>query len=483
MADPRGFLTVERATSRERPAVDRIQDYEEFVVEPSDDEVRAQASRCMDCGIPFCHHGCPLGNVIPEFNDLVYRGRMAEAVRVLHATNNFPEITGRICPAPCEASCVLEIDHAAVTIKNVERAIARAAIEDGVGGGLEPVVPVSRTGKTVAIVGSGPAGLAAAQQLARAGHAVTVFERDAGLGGLLRYGIPDFKMEKGIIDSRVEQMRGEGVAFLTGVAIGETHSAADVLARFDVLVLCVGARVPRDIQVPGRDLEGVTFAMDFLAQQNRRVAGAVVPAASEILATGKHVVVIGGGDTGSDCVGTSNRQHATSVSQLELMPEPPLVRMPENPWPAWPLVLRTSSSQAEGCERGFSVMTKAFVADASGKRLAKIVAARAELTRGTIREIPGTDFDIPCDLALLAMGFTGAERGGVVGELGLALDTRGNVVTEGSGATNVPRVFAAGDASRGQSLVVWAIADGRRVAAGVDAYLRGSVQLRVTSSC
>jgi len=476
MADPRGFLKVERAKTKERPASERVETYCEFVVEPAPADLRAQASRCMDCGIPFCHQGCPLGNVIPEFNDLVYRGRMADAVRVLQATNNFPEVTGRICPAPCEASCVLNIDDAPVTIKDVERTIGRAAMEEGAGApGLAPVLAPLRSGKKVAVIGSGPAGLAAAQQLARAGHDVIVYERDDRLGGLLRYGIPDFKMEKGILDLRLEQMRAEGSVFETGIDVGGELSGAELLSRFDAVVLCIGARVPRDLPVPGRDLEGVAFAMDFLVQQNRRVAGDAAPESNgqaPILATGKHVVVIGGGDTGSDCVGTSNRQQAKSVSQLELMPKPPLVRMPENPWPAWPLVLRTSSSQEEGCARDFSVLTKAFVADASGKRIAKIAAARAELAGGTIREVPGTDFDIPCDLALLAMGFTGPERGGLVAELGLALDARGNVVTDSAGATSVPRVFAAGDASRGQSLVVWAIADGRRVAAGVDVHLR-----------
>jgi glutamate synthase (NADPH/NADH) small chain len=474
MGDPRGFLKIKRSKSQERPPSERLEDYAEFVVEPPESELQAQASRCMDCGIPFCHQGCPLGNVIPEFNDLVHRGRMADAVRVLHSTNNFPEVTGRVCPAPCEASCVLNIDNVPVTIKDVERTISRAAIEDGLGGGLTPVVAPMRTGKRVAVIGSGPAGLAAAQQLARAGHDVVVYERDDRIGGLLRYGIPDFKMEKGIIDLRIEQMRAEGCEFEVSVDIGNTVHAAELLASFDAVVLATGSRVPRDLPVPGRELEGVVFAMDFLVQQNARVAGDVVSDERAILATAKNVVVIGGGDTGSDCVGTSNRQGATSVSQLELLPKPPLVRMPENPWPAWPLVLRTSSSQEEGCARDFSVMTKAFVADASGKRVAKIAAARAELAGGSIREIPGSDFDIPCDLALLAMGFTGPERGGIVSELGLALDARGNIVSDATGATSVPRVFAAGDASRGQSLVVWAIADGRRVAAGVDAWLRTS---------
>jgi glutamate synthase (NADPH/NADH) small chain len=479
VADPRGFLKIKRAKPAERPASERVEDYAEFVIEPADTELRAQASRCMDCGIPFCHQGCPLGNVIPEFNDLVHRGRMAEAVRVLHDTNNFPEVTGRVCPAPCEASCVLNIDNTPVTIKDVERSIGRGAIEQGLGGGLEPVIAPLRSGKRVAVIGSGPAGLAAAQQLARAGHDVVVYERDDRLGGLLRYGIPDFKMEKGILDLRIAQMRAEGCSFEVSADVGGKITGDELLARFDAIVLCLGARVPRDLPVPGRELDGVCFAMDFLVQQNRRVAGETVDAERAILATGKNVVVIGGGDTGSDCVGTSNRQQAASVSQLELLPKPPLVRMPENPWPAWPLVLRTSSSQEEGCARDFSVMTKAFVADASGKRLAKIAAARAELSGGTIREIPGSDFDIPCELALLAMGFTGPERTGIVAELGLALDARGNVITSADGATSTPKVFAAGDVSRGQSLVVWAIADGRRVAAGVDAHLRAST-LRAT---
>ena len=473
MGDPRGFLKIKRTKPKERPAPERTHDWKEFVLEPPPADVRAQASRCMDCGIPFCHQGCPLGNVIPEFNDLVHRGRMEDAVRVLHSTNNFPEVTGRICPAPCEASCVLNLEDAPVTIKDVERTIARAAF-DGAGGGLEPVLAPSRTGKKVGVVGSGPAGLACAQQLARAGHDVVVLERDDRIGGLLRYGIPDFKMEKGILDLRMAQMRAEGVVFETRADVGGAIAAADLLARFDAVVLCLGARVARDLPVPGRDLDGVHYAMDFLVQQNARVAGDVVPEAGALLATGKHVVVIGGGDTGSDCVGTSNRHGAASVSQLELMPRPPLVRMPENPWPAWPLVLRTSSSQEEGCARDFSIMTKRFVADASGKRVAKLTVVEVEMVGGAPREIAGTEREIPCDLALLAMGFTGPERVGIVQQLGLPLDGRGNVVTTASGATAVPKVFAAGDVSRGQSLVVWAIADGRRVAAGVDAQLRAS---------
>ncbi len=478
MADPRGFLKVERHEHSERPVAERLADYRELIVEPSPEELRAQASRCMDCGIPFCHQGCPLGNVIPEFNDLVWRGKMEEAEAVLYATNNFPDVTGRVCPAPCEAACVLNIENVPVTIKDVERTIGKASFADG--RGLEPVRAKMRTGKKVAVVGSGPAGLACAQQLARAGHDVFLFERDDRLGGLLRYGIPDFKMEKEILDKRIEQMTAEGVTFRTGVDIGRDLGGEELRKTFDAVVLCLGARVPRDLVVPGRELEGVHFAMDFLTQQNRRVAGDRLADEGAILATGKHVVVIGGGDTGSDCIGTSNRQGALSVTNFELMPKPPLVRMPENPWPAWPLVMRTSSSHEEGCAREFAVMTKGFVADASGKKVAKLAAVRVELVGGAIREVPGSAFELPCDLALLAMGFTGPSRPGIVQQLGLALDARGNVVTDAAGRTNVPGVYAAGDASRGQSLVVWAIADGRRVAAAVDATLRPTRMLAAT---
>ena len=480
MADPRGFLKVQRADHAERPAADRIGDSKEFVIEPPAEELRAQASRCMDCGIPFCHQGCPLGNVIPEFNDHVYRGRLDDAARVLASTNNFPEITGRVCPAPCEASCVLNIENTPVAIKDIERTIAHHVFA----GPLEPQPSPFRTGKRVAIVGSGPAGMAAAQELARKGHDVVVFERDDRIGGLLRYGIPDFKLEKGVIDRRVEQMRAEGVVFKTGVAA----TKAD-LADFDSVILCIGARVARDLPVPGRELEGVHYAMDFLEQQNRRVAGETIrdgwgPSKIPALrADGKHVIVIGGGDTGSDCVGTSNRHKAASVTQLELMPKPPLARMPENPWPAWPLILRTSSSQEEPSAsnepvaREFAIMTKAFLPDASGTKVAKLQTVRVELIGGKFVEQPGTEEELPCDLALLSMGFVHPEKTGLVEELGLALDPRGNVVSDKTGATNVPRVFVAGDAARGASLVVWAIADGRRVAAGVHASLsRGALR-------
>ena len=471
MADPRGFLKVKRAEHAERPAAERIADSKEFTIEPPAEELEAQASRCMDCGIPFCHQGCPLGNVIPEFNDAVYRGRMDDAARILSSTNNFPEVTGRVCPAPCEASCVLNIEDTPVAIKDVERTIALHMFE----GPLDPQPSPFRTGKRVAVVGSGPAGMAAAQELARKGHDVVVFERDDRIGGLLRYGIPDFKLEKGVIDRRVRQMQGEGVVFKTDVNVSKSD-----LADFDAVLLCIGARVPRDLPVPGRELDGVHFAMTFLEQQNRRVAGDTVEG---IRADGKHVIVIGGGDTGSDCVGTSNRHRAASVTQLELMPKPPLTRMPENPWPAWPLVLRTSSSQEEPsltnqpAVREFAVMTKAFLPDASGRKVAKLQTVRVELTGGKFVEIPGSEAELPCDLALLAMGFIHPEKAGLVDELGLELDARGNVVSDRNGATSVPRVFAAGDASRGQSLVVWAIADGRRVAAGVHASLsRGALR-------
>jgi glutamate synthase (NADPH) small chain len=468
MGDPRGFLKVERVEEDERAVEQRVRDWREITEHASAEQVRSQASRCMDCGIPFCHQGCPLGNLIPEWNDLVYRGKIAEAVTRLAATNNFPEVTGRVCPAPCEASCVLNIREEPVTIKTVERSIAAHEFAQGP---LVPRVPQHRTGKRVAVVGSGPAGLAASQQLARAGHTVTLFERDDRIGGLLRYGIPDFKMEKDIIDARMEQMRAEGVDFRAGVAVGVEVRGEQLLHDFDAVVLAMGARAARDLPIPGRQLRGVHFAMEFLVQQNRRIAGDDVDAASRpILASGKHVVVIGGGDTGSDCVGTSFRQGAKSVSQLELMPKPSLVRMPANPWPEWPLVLRTSSSQEEGAARDWAISTKTF--QGADGQLTGLETVRVTLEGGRMQPIAGTEQVLPAELVLLAMGFVGPERAGVIEQLGLALDARGNVRSDASGATSVPGVFAAGDVSRGQSLVVWAIADGRRVAAGTDAWLR-----------
>ena len=467
MGDPKGFLRVPRVEEDERPVDERVRDWRELVVPGDPPQVRKQASRCMDCGIPFCHQGCPLGNLIPEWNDLVYKGDLVGAARRLQATNNFPEVTGRVCPAPCEASCVLAMRDEPVTIKTIERTIAdhvRSA------GGFVPQRASQRSGKRVAVVGSGPAGMAAAQQLARAGHDVVVFERDEAVGGLLRFGIPDFKMEKDVLDARAEQMRAEGVVFRLGVSVGHDVRGEQLLHEFDAVVLGIGARAPRDLPIPGRELRGVHFAMEFLAQQNRRLAGQEPEAASAILATGKRVIVIGGGDTGSDCVGTSVRQGATSVTQLELMPKPALVRQPANPWPEWPLVLRTSTSHEEGAERDWSVSTRSFRGEAG--RVVALEAVRVVLDKGKMVPLPGTELSVPADLVFLAMGFVGPERGGVVEQLGLALDARGNVRTDASGATSVPGVFAAGDAARGQSLVVWGIADGRRVAAGVDEWLR-----------
>jgi glutamate synthase (NADPH/NADH) small chain len=427
----------------------------------------------MDCGIPFCHTpvkggGCPLGNLIPEWNDLVYRGRMDEAEARLARTNNFPELTSRVCPAPCEASCVLNIEGSPVAIKSVERAIADHEFSRD----LVPHLAARKTGKRVAVVGSGPAGMAAAQELARDGHTVTLLERDDRIGGLLRYGIPDFKLEKSVLDRRMAQMAAEGVTFETSV----NASAKSLRAEFDAVVLAMGARLPRELPIEGRELAGVHFAMEFLTQSNQRVAGDAIDAKGEILAGGKRVVVIGGGDTGSDCVGTSVRQGATSVVQLELMPKPPLVRAPENPWPAWPLVMRTSSSHEEASarslDREFAVMTKRFAGE--GGKVAKLEIVRVEMRGGKFEELAGTASEIPCDLVFLAMGFVGPEKAGLVAELvalGLALDARGNVVSDAAGRTSVDGVFAAGDVSRGQSLVVWAIADGRRVARGVSAYL------------
>ncbi len=466
MGDPKGFLKVARVEEDERPVEERVRDWHEIVEPAAEDQLREQASRCMDCGIPFCHQGCPLGNLIPEWNDLMHRGKHAEAAKRLAATNNFPEVTGRICPAPCEASCVLNLRGEPVTIKTIERTIADHVFEQP----LVPQPPSVRTGKKVAVVGSGPAGMAAAQQLARAGHDVVLFERDDKPGGLLRYGIPDFKMELGIIDARVGQMTAEGVTFRSGVSVGVEVKGDELLRDFDAVLLSMGARAPRDLPMPGRDLGGVHFAMEFLVQQNRRNAEGIASVGGDILAKGKRVVVIGGGDTGSDCVGTSLRQGAVTVTQLELMPKPGLVRMPTNPWPEWPLVLRTSSSHEEGAERDWAVSTRSFRGE--GGKVVALETVRVVLEGGKIKPVAGTEGSIPCELVLLAMGFVGPEHGGIVEQLGLALDARGNVRSDATGATSVARVFAAGDVSRGQSLVVWAIADGRRVAAGVDAFLR-----------
>jgi glutamate synthase (NADPH/NADH) small chain len=468
MGKLRGFLEFQRGKSESRPTGERIHDYREFVLPMAEPKLREQGARCMDCGIPFCHQGCPLGNLIPDWNDHVYRGRPEQAIASLHATNNFPEVTGRVCPAPCEASCVLNLEKVPVTIKMIEKSIADRAFESS---WVKPVIAPTKTGKRVAVVGSGPAGLAASQQLARMGHDVTLYEKADRIGGLLRYGIPDFKMEKHLIDRRMQQMRAEGVTFKTGVHCGVDVTGADLRTQYDAVVLAGGAMKPRDLPVPGRELEGIYFAMQFLTQQNRRVAGDVVPESEAILATGKRVVILGGGDTGSDCIGTSLRQGAAHVLSLELLPRPPDQRRDSNPWPEWPQIFRTSSSHEEGGDRDFAVMTKRFIGE-TGK-LRALEAVRVEMKDGKIVEIPGSQMEIPCELVLLAMGFLGPVKEGLLEQLGVALDARGNVATE-NGATSVPGVFAAGDMARGQSLVVWAIAEGRRVAASVDAFLMQS---------
>ncbi len=480
MGKPTGFLEHRREPSPHRPVAERLRDWREVQADFSDEQARTQGARCMDCGVPFCNNGCPLGNIIPDWNDLVYRGRWREALDRLHSTNNFPEFTGLVCPAPCEAACVLGINDAPVTIKQIEWEISRRGWEEG---WVRPILPERRSGRSVAVVGSGPAGLAAAQQLARAGHGVTVFERSDRLGGLLRYGIPEFKLEKRLIEPRLEQMRAEGVAFQTGVHVGVDLSAADLRRSFDAVLLCTGSEQPRDLPIPGRDLRGIHFAMEFLTQQNRRNAGDRLASEDEILASGKHVVVLGGGDTGSDCVGTSHRQHARSVTSVELLDRPPEERHPSTPWPLWPLVFRTSSSHEEGGEREFSVLTKRFEGEAG--RVTRLHCVRLEWGppdasgRPAMREVAGSEFSLPADLVLLALGFVHPVHEGVVKDLGLRLDPRGNVLASVDGfATSEPGVFAAGDCRRGQSLVVWALWEGREAARAVDRYLVGESWLQ-----
>jgi glutamate synthase (NADPH/NADH) small chain len=467
MGKPTGFLEYSRETPQRRPVEERIRDFFEIELPFPEPKVRTQAARCMDCGVPFCHTGCPLENLIPDWNDAVWNGRFEEAARLLHSTNNFPEITGRVCPAPCEASCVLGINQPAVTIKQVEKFIAERAWREG---WVRPLPPVERTGKRVAVVGSGPAGLAAAQQLNRAGHWVTVFEKADRIGGLLRYGIPDFKLEKHILDRRLAQLSAEGVVFRTNACVGGNVPVEDLRREFDAIVLAGGAEQPRDLDVPGRHLRGVHFAMEFLSQQNRRVAGDWIDPAQEILATGKHVVIIGGGDTGADCLGTCHRQQAASVHQLEIMPEPPRERSPETPWPLWPRQLRVESSHEEGGVRLWSVKTIELLGDERGH----VRALRAVRVGPppSFTPIPDSEFTLEADLVLLAMGFTGPVRSGLIEQLGLELDERGNVRTDGNYMTSVPGVFAAGDMRRGQSLVVWAIREGRQAARAVDRWLR-----------
>lgn len=465
-----GFLEYTREVPERRPPSERINDWFEIYNPFPEDKIRLQGARCMDCGIPFCHTGCPVQNIIPDWNDLVWHGRWREASRVLHSTNNFPEFTGRICPAPCEAACVLGINEPPVTIKNIEKTIVDRAWEEG---WIVPELPPLRTGKRVAVVGSGPAGMAAAQQLARVGHSVTVFEKADRIGGLLRYGIPNFKMEKHLIDRRVAQMRAEGVEFVVNAHVGKDVPVKDLRRDFTAILLTGGAEHPRDLKAPGRDLKGIHFAMDFLPQSNKVCEGDAVP--GQILATGKHVVIIGGGDTGADCLGTSHRQKAAHIAQFELLPKPPDERAPQTPWPLWPMQLRVESSHEEGGLRDWSVSTVRFSGDQHGN-VKKLHAVRVG-PPPKFEAIPGSEFEMDVDLVLLAMGFTGPVRGGLLDELGVAIDARGNVATDESYMSSVSGVFAAGDMRRGQSLVVWAIAEGRRAARGVDAFLMGSSKL------
>jgi glutamate synthase (NADPH) small chain len=476
MGKLKGFLEYERKVPRRLPVAERLRHWQEFEAKLDENEIARQGARCMDCGIPFCHKGCPLGNIIPDWNHYTYLHKHDAAIDRLHSTNNFPEFTGRVCPAPCEEACTLNINDDPVTIKLIEKQIVDHAWAEGK---VQPERPHAKTGKSVAVIGSGPAGMAAAQQLARAGHDVTLFERADRIGGLLRYGIPDFKMEKHLIDRRMAQMAEEGVVFKTSVNVGIDVTAAQLRDEFDAIVLSGGATQPRDLPIEGRNLKGVHFAMEFLTQQNQVVAGDKVN--EQILATGKNVVVLGGGDTGSDCLGTSHRQGARHVAQYELLPEPPEEVNKEITWPNWPIKLRTSSSQEEGGERDYAILTKRFSGDAEG-RVKKLHGVRVSWEPGAdgrmqMIEQPGTEFEVDADLVLLAMGFTGPEKNPLITDLGLELDERGNVKADSTYETSVPGVFACGDLRRGQSLVVWAIWEGREAARGVDAFLRGSTDL------
>ena len=471
-----GFLEIQRKKWPTRPVDERLRDWKEVYLPYPEPDLKKQAARCMDCGIPFCHQGCPLGNIIPDWNDLVYKDQWHDAIQRLHATNNFPEWTGRLCPAPCEGSCVLGINDDAVTIKAVEVTIIERAFENG---WVVPSGPAQRTGKKVAVVGSGPAGLAAADQLNRAGHWVTLFERSDRIGGLLRYGIPEFKMEKRFLDRRLSLMEKDGVSFRANADVGGTLPVRDLQREFDAIVLACGAGAPRDLPVPGRELGGIHFAMDFLPLQNKRCEGDVIPDEQFISAAGKHVVIIGGGDTGADCLGTVHRQGCASVHQFELLPRPPDTRAADNPWPQWPNIFRVSSAHEEGGERVYAVSTQRFIGQ--NGRVKALEAQKVDMVREggrlDFRPIAGSEFTLPADLVLLAMGFLGPERKGPIEELGLELTERGNVARDGNWMTNVPGVFTCGDMQRGQSLIVWAIAEGRSAARGVDLYLMGKSDL------
>ncbi|HEY8548540.1 MAG TPA: glutamate synthase subunit beta [Vicinamibacterales bacterium] len=477
MGKPTGFLELARSKQPARPVAERVRDWREVYLLHPQPVLEQQGARCMDCGIPFCHQGCPLGNLIPDWNDLVYRGRWDAAIERLLATNNFPEFTGRLCPAPCEGSCVLGINADPVSIKSIEWAIIERAFKEG---WITPRPPAVRTGKRVAIVGSGPSGLAAADQLNRAGHTVTVFERDDRIGGLLRYGIPEFKMEKAVLERRLRIMEAEGITFRTNAEVGVSPDVETLRREFDAVVLACGVPTARDLKIPGRELAGIHFAMEYLPQQNRRCEGDVIPEDQAITAAGKHVIIIGGGDTGADCLGTAHRQGALSVHQLELLPKPPDTRALDNPWPQWPQIFRTSSAHEEGGERLYSVSTTHFIGDERGHvRALRGVQVRPVNNNGrqTFEPVPGTEFELKADLVLLAMGFTGPRTEGLVSDLGLELTPRGTVKRDANWMTSVPGVFVTGDMTRGQSLIVWAIADGRSAARGVDAFLMGRSEL------
>lgn len=476
MAKVTGFLEFGREKTHYRPVAERLQDWRQVMAAPPARTLNEQAARCMDCGIPFCHQGCPLGNLIPDWNDLVYRDRWEDAIARLHATNNFPEFTGTLCPAPCEGSCVLGINDNPVTIKSIELAIIDRAFAEG---WVQPQPPAAETGRKVAIVGSGPAGLAAAQQLRRAGHRVTVFERDDRIGGLLRYGIPEFKMEKRVLDRRLEQLRAEGVEFRVNANVGVDVDVEELKRDFHAVLLAGGATVPRDLPLPGRELKGVHYAMDYLTLANRKLEGDQVADDQDLRADGKHVVIIGGGDTGADCLGTAHRQHAQHVAQLEIMSRPPDTRAADNPWPEWPRIYRTSSAHEEGGDRVYGVSTRRFIDDGKGNvRAIEIVDVELKQVDGrtSFEEIPGSARELPCDLALLAMGFVHPERG-VLDRFGVRVTDRGNVWRDANWMTSVEGVFTAGDMQRGQSLIVWAIAEGRSAAAGIDRFLMGGTDL------